>query len=971
MAHRLRLVVFVLATVAPLSAYAQVSAGTIAGRVVDAQGAAIPGVTVQAVSRDTGFERTAVSDESGVYRLAALPVGIYDFSADISGFRPFTRAAVVVNVSRTITIDAELAVAGVVEGVKVTAAMQPLVPRTSSSVGQVVDLQRIESLPINGRQFANLAATVPGVGLGFHSDATKAAQYAPQISGGNGRNVNYVVDGGDNNDDTVGGLLQMFPLEAIQEFDVVSHRFDAEFGRSNGGVLNVVTRSGTNTLQGSVFNFVRDEAMNGRSFGEQIRGVEKQDYQRYQFGGSIGGPIVRDRVHYFAAYERTHQDSKQVVNLLGLFPQEEGIHDVPLRQNLLSVKVTATPAPAHYLSLRYSHDGNSQPGNAGPRTAPSSWATSTNTFHSLNLNHNWVMGQASLNEFVFQVSDFVNDMPASRIGPAYVFVGDLFAGGTLAPQRTEQQKWQVRNDYSWTTARLGGLAHEFKTGVNWVHEPTLRAFTGQGQDGVYTIGSYALDGPVVQYFKVSGEPVSNFPNDLLGFYVQDDWRVSDRLTLNLGVRWDYVSGFQLDQSTNPNFLAMQAAGRTGRFAGTVLEDFGQEPRTDKDNVQPRLGAVYDVDGSGRHVVRGGWGIYTDFAYAASNALVAALDANGAGQSFNAMDGTGLRKQDGTLFTINDPIASIAHLNTIPAGVNVGTGEIVSPLIEQPYTIQTNVGYTHQVSDATALSVDYVRADGHNLNMRLRPNVAVNGVPFLSGIPIAPASTAFRTAVSKGSSRYDAAIFAVRRRMSRGLDVTGSYTLAKATTDIGSAYDEVVLSLIQDITDPFGPVQQGPASRTDSRHAVTITAVVQAAYGISVAPIIMYRSALPVHTYTAGDTNKDGVRNDITPLAYRYTGLSATGVATFEEDGPCRTVNCSRRAGFSQVNLRISKRFGLPRAARIEAIAEIFNLFNAKNPSFNLAQNQGLGPDFMQPNAYAGDVKQPEQRVGQLGVRLSF
>ena len=971
MANPLRLLVLTVATLLPLPAAAQVSTGTIAGRIVDAQGAAVPGVSVQAVNPENGFERIAISDGSGVYRLAALPVGTYDFAAEISGFKPFTQAAVVVNISRTVTLDAQLELAGVVEGVSVTATTPPLVSQTSSSVGQVVDLQRIQSLPINGRQFANLAATVPGVGLGFHSDSTKSGQYTPQISGGNGRNVNYVVDGGDNNDDTVGGLLQLFPLEAIQEFDVVSQRFDAEYGRSNGGVLNVVTKSGTNTRQGSLFSFMRDRALNGETFTEQIKGLDKQDYRRYQFGGSLGGPIVRDRVHYFAAYERTQQDTNQLVDTLGLFPEQEGIQEVPLRQNLLTAKVTASPAPAHYLSIRYGHEHSSQPGNAGLRVARSAWSTSTNTFHSLNVNHNWVVGQAALNEVVVQYSDFVNDLPASGTGPSYLFMTDLQAGSTAAPQRTEQRKWQLRNDYSWSTARFGGLAHELKAGVNWVHEPTLRVFTGQGLNGLYQINSYDLNAPVFNVIKVTGDPTANFPIDLYGFYVQDDWRVNDRLTLNLGVRWDYVSGVPLDQSTNPNFIVMQAAGRSGRFAGTLLEDFGHETRSDKDNVQPRVGAVYDIGGDGRHIVRGGWGIYTDFGYTASNALTAALDTLGAGMTFNAFNAEGLRKRDNTLFRFDDPIEEILHLNTIPAGVIAGTNEVVSPLLEQPYTLQTNLGYAHQLTSTTTLTVDYVRADGRDLNVRVRPNVRVNNSLTLAGLPLVPGGMTFRTALSKGSSRYDAGIFAVRRRLSDGIDVAASYTLSKATSNVGSAYDEIASNLIQNISDPFGPVQQGPSARTDSRHAVTISAIVQAPYGINIAPIIMYRSALPVHTFTGTDVNADGIRNDRTPLAYRYTGLTAAGRATFEEDGPCETVNCSRRAGFSQVNIRISKSFALARRTRLEATAEIFNLLNAKNPSFALTQNLASGASFMQPNGYAGDLGQPEQRVGQLGLRLSF
>jgi outer membrane receptor protein involved in Fe transport len=953
---------------------AQTTTGSIAGHITDPQGAAVPGATVQATNLETGFERLDVTDGSGNYRLAALPVGTYDVAVQLSGFTPFERKGVVVNISRTLTIDGRLDVAGLVEGVTVVAS-SPLVSTTSSAVGEVVSLARIEGLPLNGRQFANLAATVPGVSLGFHSDLTKSAQYSPQISGGNGRNVNYIVDGGDNNDDTVGGLLQLFPLEAIQEFDVITHRFDAEYGRSNGAVLNVVTKSGTNDVRGSWFTLVRHDALNAQTLTERISNVPKQAYRRYQFGGSMGGPVVQDRIHYFAAYERTQQDTKQIVNTLGAFPSDDGIFDIPLRQNLITGKLTAAPGPAHYVAVRYGRDHNTQP-VGGPRTARSSWTTSTNTYDSVNVNHNWVIGQASLNEFVLQYSNYVNDIPAGTPGPTFMLPNQVWGGANPgAPQRTEQTKWQFRNDFSWTTARLGGLAHELKAGVNLVHQPRLAVFTGQGMHGVFTIGTLDVNGPVTNVFVIGGDPTANMPMELFGVYAQDDWRVSDRLTLNLGVRWDYVDGMPIDQSVSANFLAMQAAGRTGRFAGTLLEDFGSEPRGDKNNIQPRSGAVYNIGGTGRNIIRAGWGIYTDFAYTNSNALTAAFDAAGAGVVFSAQDPAGLRKQDGSLFRASDRLDSIQHLNVLPPGFVGAAGEVVSPLLEQPYSYQTNVGWAHQLNGSSAITADYVRVDGRDLNMRVRPNVLVNGRRNLAGIPIQPANLNFRTAVSKGSSRYDGLILALRRRLSEGLDLTASYTLAKGTSDIGTASDEIAQNVIQDISDPFGPVQQAPSARTDSRHAVSISGIVRVPWGLSIAPIFFYRTALPVHTFEGVDFNGDGNVVDSTPVAYRYTGLNDNGVATFEEAGPCETVNCSRRAPFSQLNLRVSKSFGLVGAARIEAIGEVFNLFNARNPFINLTQRRLLAgqpnPAFMQPIGFAGDVGQPEQRVGQVGFRLTF
>jgi hypothetical protein len=214
-------------------------------------------------------------------------------------------------------------------------------------------------------------------------------------------------------------------------------------------------------------------------------------------------------------------------------------------------------------------------------------------------------------------------------------------------------------------------------------------------------------------------------------------------------------------------------------------------------------------------------------------------------------------------------------------------------------------------------------------------------------------------------------------MSRGFDLTASYTLAKAESIIGTANDELDANNIQDATDPFNPINSGPSTRTDARHRVTFSAVVQVPWGIQVAPIFIYRSALPTLTFEGVDTNNDSNTNDITARAYKFTGLNDDGTATFEDTGPCETVNCSRRAPFSQLNLRLSKSFRLRGTARVEAIGEVFNLFNAKNPALPITSqrvNATTGAQqasFMQPVAYAGDFQQPEQRIGQIGFRFSF
>jgi hypothetical protein len=260
--------------------------------------------------------------------------------------------ATTVEVGALVHLDFALRVAGVAEMVNI-AAPSPLIQTSSAVVGGVVEPRRIEELPLNGRQFANLAATLPGVGIAFHRDPTKGTQYTPQVVGGAGRNVNYLVDGGDNNDDIVGGQLQLFPLDAIEEFRFSIASFSAESGRASGGIMDVVTRSGTNRFTGSAFAFLRDDALNARTTTESTLDVPKSDYRRWQFGGSGGGPIRRDKAHFFAAVERVQQDTFQAVDTEGLFPSLDGVFPVAYRETLLTAKATVNLRDADHGWLRY------------------------------------------------------------------------------------------------------------------------------------------------------------------------------------------------------------------------------------------------------------------------------------------------------------------------------------------------------------------------------------------------------------------------------------------------------------------------------------------------------------------------------------------------------------------------------------------------------------------------------------------
>jgi hypothetical protein len=979
MKKRLFAALLVLCSFAVGTAYAQQTTGNITGRIVDPQGSAVPGVAVTGKNTQTGFVRSDVSDAEGVFRLTALPVGTYDITAELQGFSRYESKGLILNVGQTMSIDLPMKVASLSETVTVSGET-PMIETTSSSVGGVVDIGRVENMPLNGRQFANLAATIPGVGLGFHSDPTKSTQYSPQIGGGNGRNLNYQIDGGDNNDDTVGGLLQLFPLEAIQEFNFVTTRYKAEYGRSNGGVMNIVTKSGTNNLAGSFFTLFRDDKMNAQTETEKINEADKQDYRRYQFGGSFGGPIVKSRAHFFGAVERTQQDTFQIVSTQGLFPELDGTFGTPYRENLYTGKATVNLNAAQYLAVRYGRNTNSQPYGAAPNTPPNGWGTSKNNFNSINLNHNWVLGGSRLNEFIFQYADFANNISANSQDPYQLFQNLVSVGQSPnTPQTTEQKKYQFRDDFSWSVSGMGGIGHDFKTGVNFINEPRL-FITFNGGKGVvqYTHLTDDVNGPLSTIQLNDGDASANIPLKQYAAYLQDDWRVNNRLTVNLGLRYDLITGYQFDQSKNPNFVKMQAAGAAGLLAGIKgLENFGKTPEDDKNNWQPRVGLAYDVRGDGMDVIRGGWGVYYDMAYTNSNALFAASDATGKGFGtvLNIDNQAGIRNPDGSFYRIGQPLSNLASQNQADTSTVPLFGQFTDPRLQLPYTRQTSFGWSHQLMESTVFTVDLVRHDGRDLNARprlsTRPVGNLDGARRLAFTGITPNALATRPAISQGKSRYNAMILGLKRRMLNNFDFSATYTLAEAKSTSGTASDELNQNNLQDATLLYDdPRVFGPNGRTDARHQGTVATVVQLK-GFTIAPIFLFRSALPVSITEGLDTNANSERNDLPAKAYAFDGVGKAP----KEIGDCETWNCGRGASRTQMNLRVAKSFRLYRKARVEAIGEIFNVFNAKNPAtFVTTRLLGDGapnPNFLQPTEYSGDFQNPEQRVGQIGVRFVF
>ncbi len=929
--------------------------GVIAGKVQGKDNAPLPGVTVTASNKDTGLDRSTTSESTGAFQLPSLPPGTYTVKAELEGFATVTVSDVKVNVATTRNLEISMGSSNVQEAITVVDEA-PLV-QTTPSIGAVVSQEQLENLPLNGRQFANLAILAPGTSLSYNSDPTKPGQLTVALNGGSGRNVNFIIDGGDNTDDTIGGALQNFNLESVQEFNIQTQQYKAEYGRSTGGVLTVVTKSGTNQLQGSAWGFYRKDSLNAETETEKLSGTGKQPYERKQYGASLGGPIVKDAVHFFATYEKTDRDTSYTVNT-PLLPADNGkSFPTPFKDDLATAKLTWDISPKQYLQVRYGYQKNTDKYGASSLAAPDSLGTVTNKYSSILAGHTLQLGADSLNELVFQYTKFDNLISADSDNPTVYFPNGAHFGQNInTPQSTHQVKYQYKDDLSFAKT-LFGRPNQLKMGLNYIHEPTLGGDFSTGLAGQYTLKANTLGSPVTDITVFGGFFGDKTPVNQYGGYFQDDILVNDHLTVNVGLRYDYWSGFDLDQRTNPIWQALSTQTQYHEF---YLRDFqggkGGVLSNDKNNYAPRLGFTYDLGGNGQRLLHGGWGLYYDFPYTNATILFpSAAVQSDYGVAYNVHDSNGIRNADGSFFQPGQPLPP----NQLPGTAVNPPNEVASPTLQTPYSAQGSLGYSWQASSWLGLNIEGVAINYRHIPYRFRANPFVdangNGIVDPTEVRRFPEFGNFRLWYGNGEATYRGINLSGRARVSDRLEIQGFYTYSQTEGNVLAGADEFRLTDAahqsdlgggrRDVSvDPLNPQCSacfGPLD-TDARHRITLSAVYRANWGINLSGMLRYRSATPYTKFSATDLNADGFVYDLPPGTH---------------------VNNERGASFSQVDVRIGKEFKFGGEYSAELIAEVFNLFNAKNPAaFNSSG---------QASAYAGDPLQGEQRLAQLGVRFHF
>jgi len=994
--------------------------GAMGGTVSDLKGDVITGATVTVTNKATGMERTATTNESGEYKLDFLPAGRYAIKVSASGFGEVTSDNVELLIGQTNSLNFTMNPGVQTATVTVTEETE-LLNREKTDVSTNITPREVQDLPLNGRDLGNLAYLAPGVKPVDSYDPTKRRIAVFAVNGSSGRNVNVTVNGIDNKDNTVGGPVMQFPLEAIQEFVISTQRFSAVNGRSEGAAVNVVTKSGGNQFHGSLFFFLRDKKLNANEV-DPLTGIKravKPPFNRKQYGGSIGGPINKGDhpTFFFFAYERqkeatsiptTSQAQTELALVTGLGAKPSATLPTPYKDRRWNARIDHTINSRHNIFASFNDQSNL---GLNDQATPTSDLTAGNfTKNRLllgNVTLNSALSSTVINAATVGYSYWNNLIDSENLVPTFNFPnGITFGTNTNVPQQSYQSKYQFKDDLS-----INRGAHTFRTGFDYLWEPKLGGFFKFNPTlqidfldlpSVITTNTakypqkFATPGAVVGMSATSGDPYFNLPGGakMFGVYFQDDWKVNRNLTLNLGLRYD--KDFNLigtrAQEKNRTYLALKAINH---LAARAL------PHDDGRDFSPRVGFAWDMTGRGKHILRGGYGLYYGqtflniplFMIQQINptifAGVFAITSTGpddAGANF--VPGTNIRLS-AWRFGV-DPLPVIPPAQTQLAAGN--TGRIMDPDYRNPYTQQWNLGYSFQLNSYSVLEVEYT----HVLGLHESKTVNINPqLRFINESTARPLSAAFTAAglpvlgridleTSTGRSRYDGMNINYRRRLKNNFTVNASYTLSRALAFNGNA--AAFRNRAFNPFDLFAPSEFGPTP-TDTRHRFTASSVINLPGGFQVAPILQMETARP---FTSGYGSLDVIgagsgagtshvivfndrRNDLLGT-FNAFGTTTVSYRNCLRSGQCSIVPFDNLRGqpFVQLDTRVTKNFRIKESSMLSLIFQIFDLTNRANFGNNFGTNVRTAT-FNKPSNFItpSGVIVPHSLSAELGLKFSF
>lgn len=948
------------------SAQAQAPNGSLRGEVQDASGRRVPGAKITVTAKEFGLQREVLSDEAGQFRVNDLLPGAYRVVSSAPGFaEASTEVNVVISIVRDLSV--VLKPETVRESVNVESHPSSITTEpidTASTVQQgAVSSRDLETIPLAHRSFANIAYLVPGTEPVEPSDPSKARITAVSNGGSSGLNVEASVDGGDNSDDYIGGFLQNFSPDAIQEFAVRTSQEDADTGRTVGMSVVITTKHGTNQWHGSGAFYDRAASLNARYPIENPAPNPKQPFSRQNYIATIGGPLMKDKLWIFSSFEYVHENASiayspasqseftALASLAqgGLIPGVSTIDvpnttKVPFRDYLGTVRFDWAQSSKSQWFLRGGIDNYTTNNDLVQQaTLPSTGVNSGSHYFNIAANNTYSFSPTWLGSFTSDASGLHHTAARNQyLGFALAFpfsstsqtisgfetFGDnqFMTAITAFPVVRNQEKYQFRYDLSHASG-----THASKFGINFIHEPVLSgALSGNAE----TLLQFANDpsfyaaNPSQFYFDLG---CNNAPADVtctatpagdgsfsqnvqrLGLYAQDSWRVNPHLTVNYGLRWDTTFGLFKSsgrtQLQNPAFLTLKAL-QIPLIPGAPHDDRGQ--------VAPRIGIAYSPGDSEKTVIRAGFGLY--FNDLAQNGWVPAL------QAVNAGPGP-------CTDPANDPTFSNPNnAGCIPGSAVGGGGAIIDSHYKTSYAIHTTLGVQHALSDHWTVGADFVHETGvHGYRGYSYTGGTNLFTPLLAASDpnqanVVPALDVFK---SDNRSSYNGLSIKLTGNLRRA-NFIAHYTLSSAKTYgcvLGELFDYV--NGVCDPVNAFAAGDYGPSGE-DIRHRFVLGGTFHVPGGFELSTLTQVESARPFTITTADGGDR----------------ISVNGVKT--------SLDQFRGTPYIQVDLRVARPINVGERWSVMPFIEFFNLFNRNNPGANFVTDVSALP-VPAAQAFSGNV----------------
>ncbi|WP_348263333.1 carboxypeptidase regulatory-like domain-containing protein [Telmatobacter sp. DSM 110680] len=934
--------------------------GSLRGTVLDATDARIPSARIELHAIDGASTRSVLSDDRGLFRVEDLAPGKYRVVVEATGFdNAVANVSIEVSSSRDIAVTMQPSV--VREKINVRAASSSIATQPIDLASQihksVITSGDLEMLPLSDRSFANIAYLAPGTEPVEPSDPTKARITAVSAGGSSGLNNELSVDGADNSDDYIGGFLQNFSPDSIQEFAVSTAQEDADTGGTTAASVVITTKRGTDNWHGDAAFFERAAALNARFPIENPTPDPKQPFSRQNYVGTLGGPLRRQKLWAFAAFEQVHEDASiaySPANMAefdalaalasdGLIPGVASISvpanvPIPFRDSFGSVRLDWTQNPRSSWFLRSSLDTYTTHNNLVQQgTLPSTGLLTHNNYLNATISNDFIFNSTWLGRFIAGGSGLrLTQHRNSDLGFALAFPfssTSLTVSGfetfgdnqfetpiTYFPSQRSQEKYQLRYDV--TNARSG---HGIRFGINFIHEPVLSGAFPSNNETLYQFPQdpsyYIANAANLNQFATdmqAGASISNLGGGFsqnvqrLALYAEDSWRVTKSLTINYGLRYGATFGLfeasNRSQSANPAYITLQAL---------EIPLVTNIPRDDRKQLAPRFGFAFSPGVNGRTVLRAGIGIYADD-----------LAQGGWATAFQAV-----HTLPGPCV---DPVTNSGgpeNAGCVPGSSSGGSGNLIAPSYKTPYAIHITGGLEHSFREGWSLSADYTHEQG---NHGYRAYSYTGGTNLST--PLLPSTSAAQADVvpdvnvfhSDNRSSYNALMFHLQGSVAKRLNFVANYTFAKAQTwgcVLGELFDYV--NGVCNPLDAFGPGDYGPSGE-DVRHRVVLAGTWHAPKGIAISTLTQLESARPFTITTSDNAGR----------------IQINGIPT--------SLDQFRGTPYIQSDLRVGRPIKIGDHQTIAPFVEFFNLFNRNNPGANYVTNIAALP-VPAAEAQAGNI----------------